>query len=169
MSRFWAASDSESEQESDSGSEEEQNNFQKQTERKFAAAYDDSDSESEDEVRVVKSQKDKAWEGLREGITKIRNARRNGDWPLLQDEFAKVNKMIETSKQLIITHNGVPGFYIKMLMEVEDSLAAALKDKEGLKKLKPVVTRALNQMKLQVKKHNDGYKEQIADCRANPA
>ncbi|RYG97870.1 hypothetical protein EON65_52225, partial [archaeon] len=117
---------------------------------------------------MVKSQKDKAWEGLREGITKIRNARRNGDWPLLQDEFGNVNKMIEKSKLLIATHNGVPGFYIKMLVEVEDAVQAALKDKEGLKKLKPVVTKALNQMKLQVKKHNDAYKEQIADCRANP-
>jgi translation initiation factor 3 subunit C len=116
----------------------------------------------------VKSQRDKAWEGLQDGITRTRNARRNGDWPLVQDEFGNVNKMLEKSKMLIVK-SGIPNFYIKMLVEVEDSVQAALKDKEAVKKMKAVVMRALNQMKLQVKKHNDGHKEQIADCRANPA
>lgn len=118
---------------------------------------------------MVKSAKDKAWEGLQDGVTRIRNARRNGDWPLVQDEFGNVNKMLDKSKMLILTFGGIPNFYIKMLMELEDAVVAANKDKEAVKKMKPVVTRALNQMKLQVKKHNDGYKEQIADCRANPA
>eukprot|EP01039_Chlorochromonas_danica_P001890 gene1890-2067_t len=170
MSRFWAAASS-SEDERSSASEasedEQQPQILKATERKFAAAFDDSDSESEDEVRVVKSQKDKAWEGLQDGVTRIRNARRNGDWPQVQDEFANVNKMLEKNKNLVAA-SGVPNFYIKMLAEVEDGVQAALKDKDALKRMKPVVTRALNQMKLQVKKHNDGYKEQIADLRANP-
>lgn len=124
-------------------------------------------SESEDEVRVVKSQKDRKWDSMKEGIAKIRNAKKNNDWSLIQDEFANVNKMVEKSKMLII-QSGLPNFYVKMLVEVEDHVQAALKDKEAMKKMKPVVTRALNQMKLQVRKHNENYKEQIADCRANP-
>lgn len=124
-------------------------------------------TESEDEVRVVKSQKDRAWDSMKEGIGRIRNARKNSDWPLIQDEFANVNKMIEKSKMLILK-DGLPKFYIKMLAEVEDHVQLALKDKEGIKKMKAVVSRALNQMKLQVRKHNDNYKNEIADFRAHP-
>ena len=124
-------------------------------------------SDSEDEVRVVKSQKDRKWDSIQEGIVRIRNARKNSDWPLIQDEFANVNKMIEKSKMLIL-QSGLPPFYVKMLMEVEDHVQLALKDKDAIKKMKPVVSRALNQMKLQVRKHNENYKEGIADCRANP-
>jgi len=123
--------------------------------------------DSEDEVRVVKSQKDRKWDSIQEGIVRIRNARKNSDWPLIQDEFANVNKMIEKSKMLIL-QSGLPPFYVKMLMEVEDHVQLALKDKDAIKKMKPVVSRALNQMKLQVRKHNENYKEGIADCRANP-
>lgn len=105
---------------------------------------------------------------MKEGIVRIRNARKNSDWPLIQDEFAGVNKLIEKSKMLILK-DGLPNFYIKMLAEVEDHVQLALKDKEGIKKMKAVVARALNQMKLQVRKHNDTYKTEIADFRANPA
>ena len=126
-----------------------------------------SRAESEDEVRVVKSQKDRTWDSMKEVIGRLRNARKNSDWPQIQDEFAKVNKMIEKNRMLVL-QNGIPNFYIKMLVEVEDHVLLALKDKENIKKLKPVVSRALNQMKLQVKKHNEGYKDKIADCRANP-
>jgi translation initiation factor 3 subunit C len=123
--------------------------------------------DSEDEVRVVKSQKDRKWDSMREGIVRIRNARKNNDWPLIQDEFAAVNKMIEKSK-MVILQSGLPNFYVKMLVEVEEHVQAALKDKDAIKKMKPVVSRALNQMKLQVRKHNENYKTEIADCRANP-
>jgi translation initiation factor 3 subunit C len=118
-------------------------------------------------VRVVKSQKDRKWDSMKEGIVRIRNARKNSDWPMIQDEFANVNKLVEKSKMLII-QSGLPPFYIKMLAEVEDHVQLALKDKEAIKKMKPVVSRALNQMKLQVRKHNETYKAEIADCRANP-
>ena len=123
--------------------------------------------ESEDEGRVVKSQKDRKWDSMKEGIVRIRNARKNSDWPLIQDEFAAVNKMVEKSKMIII-QSGLPKFYVKMLVEVEDHVQLALKDKEAIKKMKPVVSRALNQMKLQVRKHNETYKAEVADCRANP-
>ena len=57
-----------------------------------------------------------------------RNARKNNDWPLIQDEFGAVNKMIEKSKMLILT-NGFPNFYIKMLAEVEEHVQTASKDR----------------------------------------
>jgi translation initiation factor 3 subunit C len=104
---------------------------------------------------------------MREGIARIKNARKNADWPMIQDEFANVNKLVEKSK-MVILQTGLPPFYVKMLAEVEDHVQQALKDKDAIKKMKPVVSRALNQMKLQVRKHNETYKTEIADFRANP-
>lgn len=171
MNKFWGGSSSEEEEDNrdDSSQSSEDAPIQqvKQTDRKFALAFDESDSESEDEVREVKSQKDRTWDSLREGITKIKNARKNNDWPLIQDEFNNVNKLLEKSKMLILQH-GLPLFYIKMLTEVEDHVQTALKDKEAVKKMKPVVSRALNQMKLQVRKHNEAYQDKITDCREHP-
>lgn len=119
-------------------------------------------------MRVVKSQKDRAWDGIKDAISRIRNARKNSDWPQIQDEFETANRLIEKSKMLIM-RDGLPKFYIKMLAEVEDHVQIAVKDKETVKKMKPVVSRALNQMKLKVKKHNENYRTEILDYRENPS
>lgn len=118
-------------------------------------------------MRVVKSQKDRAWDTMLESIVRIRNAKKTNDWSVIQDEFDEVNRMIEKSKMLI-TKNGIPKFYIKMLTEVEDHLWATMKDKDLMKSVKPVIGRAINRMKLTIKKHNKNYEEQIIDCRAHP-
>ena len=52
---------------------------------------------------------------------------------------------------------------------MEDHVQTALKDKDAIKKMKKIVSHALDQMKLQVRKHNEKYKDEIADCRANPS
>eukprot|EP01038_Epipyxis_sp_PR26KG_P009697 gene9697-13053_t len=167
--KFWAAanSSSEGENDSDNDSVNERELTQKQVGGRFGGTYLESDSESDDEVRVVKSVFDRTWGTIREGISKLKNARKNNDWPQIQDEFESVNKMIDKSKMVII-QQGLPNFYIKMLAEVEDHVQLALKDKEGVKKMKPVVARALNQMKLKVRKHNEKYKVEIADFREHP-
>lgn len=118
-------------------------------------------------MRVVKSQKDRAWDSMREGIARIKNAKKTNDWSLIQDEFDRVNKMIEKSKMLILK-NGLPGFYIRMLAELEDYLGETLQDKEGVKRMKPTVKKALDRMKLSLKKHNKGFEKEIADFRAQP-
>ena len=123
--------------------------------------------DSEDEVRVVKSQKDRAWDTMLEGIVRIRNAKKTNDWSVIQDEFDSVNRLVEKSKMLI-SQNGIPKFYIKMIAEVEEHLWATMKDKELMKNVKPAVGKAINRMKLTIKKHNKNYEEQIADYRANP-
>lgn len=124
-------------------------------------------TDSDDEVRVVKSKEDKAWDSMKEGISRLQNALRNGDWSQTLDEFETVNRLVERSKMLIAQF-GYPKFYIKMLAGIEDSLQVALKDKAGQKKMKPVVLRSLNQMKLKVKKHNETFQDKITDFRENP-
>jgi translation initiation factor 3 subunit C len=104
---------------------------------------------------------------MRERSVKIYNNIKTNDWSFIQDEFEAVNKMVEKSKMLIIKE-GLPKFYIKMLADLEDHLAVTLKDKELQKKMKPVVIKALNRMKLSVRKHNKNYEELISDFRSNP-
>ena len=164
MSKFWSAGNQSSEEESEESEEEE---FTAKPVGKFGATFSDSDSESDDEVRVVRSQKDKAWDSMLDGITKIKNAKKMNDWSAIQDEFEAVNKMIEKSKMLI-AKNGIPKFYIKMLADVEDHVNNSLKDKETYGKMKPLMKKALDRMKLTVKKHNKQYEEQINDFRQHP-
>lgn len=163
MSRFWAQGESSDESDNDEVVEEELVTRG----GKFGVAFSESDSDSDDEKRVVKSQKDRAWENIIEGIGKIRNSKKTNDWGKILDEFEAVNKMIDKSKMLI-AKNGIPKFYIKMLAEVEDFLNMTLENREAIKSMKPVAKRALDRMKLTVKKHNKGYDAEIADFRANP-
>lgn len=123
--------------------------------------------DSEGEARVVRSQKDRAWDAIRDMVVKIRNARKNQDWSLLQDEFDAVNKKIDKSKMLIM-RDGLPKFYIMMLVEVEDAVNEVMNDKAAFKNLKTAAQHSLKRMKLTVKKHNSGYEAQIAACRASP-
>ena len=63
MSRFWAGDDSGSSSESDSGSGSESEQEKKVQTNRWAAV---SDSDSSDEgERVVRSAKDKAWDGMK--------------------------------------------------------------------------------------------------------
>jgi translation initiation factor 3 subunit C len=125
--------------------------------------------ESEDEgARVVKSAKDRTWDSLRDIVKKIHNAMKTDDWPKIQDEFNELNSKIDKSKRLIADH-GLPKFYVKVLAEVADFVTETLKDKEAIKRMKPVVTKALNQMRSQVKKHNENYTKEITHYRENVA
>jgi translation initiation factor 3 subunit C len=116
---------------------------------------------------VVRSTTDRVWAHLQEIVLRLRNALKNGDWPLVQDEFDAVNKKMDKSKAQI-EQTGIPKFYIKMLAYLEDEITAAVADKEGVKKMKPVVGRAVNRMKVTIKKHNKSYEGEIGDYRANP-
>ena len=115
----------------------------------------------------MKSHKDKTWDTMLDSIVRIKNAIKNNDWSIIQDEYENVNKQVEKAKMLI-SKEGLPKFYVKMMVDVEDFLLVSLKDKEGMKKMKPPILKALNRMKLTVKKHNKTYETEIADYRAHP-
>jgi translation initiation factor 3 subunit C len=136
------------------------------TKGKFIVAFD-SDTESEDEGRVVRSEKDRTWNNIFERVCRIRSAIKINDWSTIHDEFEDVNKQVDKAKMLVM-HHGLPPFYVKMLMEVEDIVTTAVKDKETMSKMKPVVARALNRMKLVVRKHNKKYESELALCREKP-
>ena len=91
------------------------------------------------------------------------------DWSKVQDEYQNVNTKVEKSKMLTMVH-GLPVFYIKMLVDLEEKVLATKKDKEAEKKMKPAIAKAFQQIKLQLKKHNalPEYKDKVEDCRAHP-
>eukprot|EP01035_Chromulina_nebulosa_P020205 gene20205-26227_t len=168
MSKFWqTAQSSDSEDEVEVISDTEIKN-RKQMGGRFNTFDAKSDSESDDDGgRVVKSQKDRQWDNLKDSVKKIKNAMKTTDWSLIQDEFEELNKKIEKSKILILQH-GIPKFYIKIISEVADAVQEIIKDKEAFKKLKPIVQKSVNQMKLKVRKHNEKYKTEIEDYKSNP-
>jgi hypothetical protein len=93
MSRFWAGDDSGSSSESDSGSGSESEQEKKVQTNRWAAV---SDSDSSDEgERVVRSAKDKAWDGMKAVVSKISNARKINDWHEMQTQFDLLNKQVD--------------------------------------------------------------------------
>ena len=162
-SRFWAGSDDDSSEDaSDASSVEEE---KVKTANRWATV---SDSESSDEgERVVKSAKDRAWDGMKAVVAKIGNSKKIGDWNGIQTEFENLNKMVDKAKMHIMKE-GLPRFYVRTLAELEDFLFEALKDKEAQKKMSASNGRSLNRMKLTLRKHNKTYEAQIAAYKADP-
>jgi translation initiation factor 3 subunit C len=129
--------------------------------------YNKLTADSDDEVRVVKSKKDKASDTILEIVNNIRNKRKVNDWSAIIDEFSKANEQVAKSVRLGLLP-GPPKFYIRMLADLEDQVKETLKDKEAIKKMAKNSAKALDRMKLVIKKHNEGFKDEIADFRANP-
>ena len=100
-----------------------------------------SDSESSDEgERVVKSAKDRAWDGMKAEVKKMKNSIKINDWNGIQLIFGMLNSMLEKAKMHVLKE-GMPRFYIRTLADLDDFLTAALKDKEGQKKMNASFTR----------------------------
>mmetsp|Transcript_474 Transcript_474/g.659 ORF Transcript_474/g.659 Transcript_474/m.659 type:complete len:192 (-) Transcript_474:125-700(-) len=169
-SRFWAGgSSSDSDSDSSSGSSSSDDSAPVTTtkgpQRTWAI---ESDSDSEDEVRVVKSAKQKALEGMKAAATKIKNRLKVGDWSGVQTDFDELNKAVAKADRSTGPGDGAPAFYIKLLAELEDAVAAGLANKAAVKKMNGPNAKGLNRMKLVLRKHNKQYEDRIAAFRENP-
>jgi translation initiation factor 3 subunit C len=130
------------------------------------ADLSDSDDE-ENEVRFAKSAKDRASEQLQNHIVNIRNAFKVNDWSKMQSEFDAVARLVsEKSRTLWV--DGVPRFFVRLLCDLEDKVRQGLADKASFKKLSATNGRALNRLKLTLRKHNKAYEEIMEQYRANP-
>jgi translation initiation factor 3 subunit C len=173
MSRFWAAggsSDSESSGSDASSfySSEDDGAGNKgglnQGDNKWVAMSDDSDSS--DEVRVVKSGKERALDTFKKYIGGIRAAMKAKDYYAIQTEFDELMKSMIKAKAFL--KEGVPKPLVRILVDLEDYNEERLKDKAQFKTLSARQGRALNRMKLTLKKHNKAYKIVIDAYRKNP-
>ena len=93
---------------------------------------------------------------------------RNNDHKSLMDEFDTLTKSMTKSKKVFETNGGIPRFLVRILCDLEDHVGACLKDKAAFKKLKPAQGRALNRMKLSLKKFNEKYRGIMDEYRKNP-
>ena len=174
MSRFWAAGGG-----SDSDSDGSENSsFYSSDESAEAGGgagagagganrwvMSDSDS-SDDEVRVVKSGKDRALEAFQSHIKNLRTHMKERDYYAIQTEFDELAKAMVKAKQYLA--DGVPRPLVRILVDLEDYTTERLKDKAQFKTLSARQGRALNRMKLTLKKHNKAYQVVIEAYRKNP-
>ncbi|KAL7578472.1 hypothetical protein ACA910_011541 [Epithemia clementina (nom. ined.)] len=187
MSRFWAganSSDSDSDQDSDSDNDSSSMDSSNDGGGAGGAggtgtggggggaggnrwlAMSDSESSGDDEQRVVKSGQERALESFQWYIRQLRQAMRDRDYYAIQTEFEKLAKAMIKAKQYL--RQGIPRPLVKMLVQLEDYNAERLKDKEQFKKLSARQGRALNKMKLILKKHNKAYQVVMNAYRENP-
>jgi translation initiation factor 3 subunit C len=169
MSRFWAAGSSSESSGSDASSfysseEDGGNKGMAAGDNKWVAMSDDSDSS--DEVRVVKSGKERALDTFKKYIGGIRAAMKARDYYAIQTEFDELMKSMIKAKAFL--REGVPKPLVRILVDLEDYNEERLKDKGQFKTLSARQGRALNRMKLTLKKHNKAYKIVIDAYRKNP-
>jgi len=172
MSRFWAAGGASSGSES---SEEDSSDYSSDGSAGGGGGAGkgdnrwvelDSESSSEEEDRVVKSGKERALDAFQKHIAAIRTAMKVKDYYKLQTEFDALAKAMIKAKAVLA--QGVPRPLVRILCDLEDYIPERLADKEAFKKLSARQGRALNRMKLTLKKHNKAYQVVIKHYRANP-
>jgi len=171
--RFWTNEASESDQEtsSSSGTESSEDEKHKITgarpgvKGRFAVGVESDSSESEEEKRVVRTSKDKKLDALLVIITGIRNQLRINNWIAIEEGFENLNKALRDASS-VVAQTGVPTFYIKILIELEDAVNGV--SKADTQKMSKVSAQAYNRVKMNLKKNNVTYQAKIDEFRANP-
>ncbi|KAI9492156.1 eukaryotic translation initiation factor 3 subunit 8 N-terminus-domain-containing protein [Zychaea mexicana] len=187
MSRFFrSVSDSESDSESsdnesfisdeelsseaeESDEEEQAQEEQPKKSRFLKGAESDSDEESDEEFgrkRQVKSALDKRLDEMNSSLKAIENGQKNNDWNLISSEFDKLTASVNKATSgfdAIPT----PKFYIKTIVEIENMLQEAPKEKAGGKK-KGAASKGLTNVKQKMRKITKQYEQQIAEYKKDP-
>ena len=115
---------------------------------------------------MAKSKQDRAWDDVQACVTKIRNSMKTSDWSSTEENWKECCRKMETSKKRI-QEKGIPPFYVKLLVDMEDTLQALTK--ENFRKMKAAVGKSAANLKTIIKKHNVAYATDIAECRENPS
>jgi translation initiation factor 3 subunit C len=166
MSRFWAGDSSASDDSNASSSNYSSDDAsEKNANNKWVALSESSDS-SDDHGRVVKSGQLRALETFQNLIAQLQKSMRARDYYAIQTQFDELAKSMIKYKQYLA--DGVPKPLVKMLVDLEDYVAERLLDKVQFQTLSARQGRALNRMKLTLKKHNKAYAVVIAEYKKNP-
>ena len=76
-------------------------------------------------------------------------------------EFDKLQKGLAKA-DAIVQREGIPRFYIRSFIALEDAMNNALDDKEAIKKMNPSTSKAFNAMKQKIKKESKLREVEIA-------
>jgi len=175
MSRFLrsggsdSSSSDEDEDESESEDESEDSDEDKEGGKKrsrFLRTESDDEGSDEDVKRVVKSARDKRLDEMEACGKTMDNALKINDWVAISNEFDRLVRMVQRQQNVA---EPVPPFYIRTLVDLENSLNTAVaKEKEAKKKMNASNARALNGMKQKVKKVAKEYENEIKRYQTDP-
>jgi len=170
-----SSSDEESDSEEQSSEEEEEKKPEpaQTAQPKGMAAFmktdgGSDDSDDEDKKRVVRSHRDKKWDQMTEAVTELKSQIRADDWVAVNSAFDNLNKLLGKAAQLV-AKEGVPAFYFKALVTVEEASNKKLADKAAVKKLSSSSAKALNGMKQKLRKIAKPYEAELAKIRSAAA
>ncbi|XP_069782969.1 eukaryotic translation initiation factor 3 subunit C [Narcine bancroftii] len=163
MSRFFATG-SDSESESSSSGEEA---LPKAGTGGFSRQPLLVSDEEEDAKRVVRSAKDKRFDELMNIIKTIRNAMKIRDMAKCLEEFEVLGKAYLKSKS-IVDKEGIPKFYTRILVDLEDMVNEVWEDRESRKKMNKNNSKALATMRQKIRKYNRDFEQEIIAYRENP-
>ncbi|KAJ3334681.1 Eukaryotic translation initiation factor 3 subunit C, partial [Kappamyces sp. JEL0680] len=82
-------------------------------------------------------------------------------------EFDKIQKGLAKA-DAIVQREGIPRFYVRNFIHMEDIMNDALGDKERIKKMNPSTSKAFNAMKQKIKKESKLREADIQKFKANP-
>ncbi|CAD6190946.1 unnamed protein product [Caenorhabditis auriculariae] len=158
---------------SDSDSESSEDEVQEQKIKTKPSAYR-NDFEllaegEDDQRRVVRTQKDRKFDELKDLIKLIRNARSNKDLNKMLSVFDDLLKSYEKSRTIFQRQNiSMPRFFISAVVELEDYLTNLWEDKEAKAALSKLNTKALSAMRQKVRKYVKEIEDKIKEYRESP-
>lgn len=160
MSRFFqAGSDSETETESEE---------EVQTQRPAipVRAYQLSDDE-EDTKRVVRSEKDKRYEDLRNIIKTLKNHKKIKDMASVLTDFEGLCKSYDKAKK-VVDKEGIPRFYLRCLVELLDFVNECWEDREWRDTISKNNSKGLTTLRQKLRKYCRDFETEMAKYRENP-
>lgn len=158
MSRFFTKSDSESE----SSASEDEIVVKPAPNRTFVQSDDDEDTK-----RVVKSSREKKYEELQTIIKNLKNHKKIKDMSNVLNDFEELGKAREKAKK-VIDKDGLPRFFIKCLVDLEDFVNSQWENTEARKALNKNNSKGLTALRQKLKKYNKSFEDKINHYRENP-
>uniref|UniRef100_F1KV38 Eukaryotic translation initiation factor 3 subunit C n=1 Tax=Ascaris suum TaxID=6253 RepID=F1KV38_ASCSU len=128
-----------------------------------------SDSEDEGQKRVVKAEKDRRLDELKDFIRQAKNSKNIKDMSKLLTTFEEICKVFEKTR-VVLAREGisVPRFYIRFLSETEDFVNEQWEDKEARKTLSKVNSKGLTTLRQKIRKYNKELEAEVTAYRAEP-
>ncbi|CAL1544574.1 unnamed protein product [Lymnaea stagnalis] len=161
MSRFFRAG-------SDSESESESSDDGVQDVRPTAPARTMQFSDDEEETRrVVRSEKDKRYDEILTIVKQLKNHKKIKDFANVLTDFEGLIKAFEKARK-VVDKEGVPRFYIKTLVELEDFINECWEDREWRKTISKNNSKGLSTVRQKIKKYNRDFEADITNYKANP-
>ncbi|KAM3727597.1 Eukaryotic translation initiation factor 3 subunit [Dirofilaria immitis] len=166
MSKFFKGAVSSSDS---SGSESSDDEPFVPIKRPQAAFAYPSDSDDEGQKRVVKAQKDRKFEELKDLIKQAKNSRNIRDMSKLLSTFEELCKVFEKTKVVLTRQSmSTPRFYVRILVELEDFVNEQWDDKEARKTMSKANSKGLTALRQKIRKYNKDMEMEVNAYRAEP-